>query len=256
MTDSATATRVNRPAWVDLSSTDAEGSRKFYGDLFGWNVEVNEDPQYGGYALAKVNGTDVAGIGPAQTPGMPTVWNLYIGTTDAAALGDKVAAAGGTVVAPAFDVGDQGRMAVFQDPTGAYISAWQPSAMFQFLSDHVNSFGWGELNTRDVDKAKAFYQQVFGWTTRESETGGANYNEFLQNGESVLGALPMGDMFPPEVPSYWAIYFYVDDVDAKFQKALSLGGREMVAPQDFPGGRFAIVSDPLGGSFGLLKMRG
>ncbi len=56
------------------------------------------------------------------------------------------------------------------------------------------------------------------------------------------------------MPSYWQIHFNVDDVDSAFQKALDLGGREMVAPMDFPDGRFAIATDPQGASFGLLKM--
>jgi hypothetical protein len=50
------------------------------------------------------------------------------------------------------------------------------------------------------------------------------------------------------------VYFMADDVDAAYQKALDLGAREMVSPQDFPGGRFAIVSDPQGASFGILSM--
>ena len=37
-------------------------------------------------------------------------------------------------------------------------------------------------------------------------------------------------------------------------RALDLGGQEMLAPQEFPGGRFAIVTGPEGASFGLLKM--
>lgn len=36
---------------------------------------------------------------------------------------------------------------------------------------------------------------------------------------------------------------------------VELGARELVEPQDFPGGRFAIVMDPQGASFGLLKTR-
>jgi hypothetical protein len=64
----------------------------------------------------------------------------------------------------------------------------------------------------------------------------------------------MNERIPAGVPSYWQIYFIVDDVDRAFQKTLDLGGREMVAPQEFPGGRFAIVTDPQGASFGLLKM--
>jgi hypothetical protein len=48
-------------------------------------------------------------------------------------------------------------------------------------------------------------------------------------------------------------YFAVDDVDRMFQAAIGLGAREMVAPHDYPGGRFAIVADPEGASFGLLR---
>jgi len=61
---------------------------------------------------------------------------------------------------------------------------------------------------------------------------------------------------PAEVPSYWSVYFKVDDVDATFQKAIELGAKEMVAPQDYPGGRFAIVSDPQGAMFALYKSGG
>ena len=48
------ATTQNAPAWVDLASADAAASREFYGSLFGWEIEVNPDPQYGGYGLAKI----------------------------------------------------------------------------------------------------------------------------------------------------------------------------------------------------------
>jgi predicted enzyme related to lactoylglutathione lyase len=63
----------------------------------------------------------------------------------------------------------------------------------------------------------------------------------------------MNPMIPAEVPSYWQVYFAVDDVDRAFKKAIDAGARELQAPQDFPGGRFAIVSDPQGASVGLLK---
>ncbi len=42
-----------KPIWVDLSSGDRAGSRAFYSRLFGWQVDVNPDPQYGGYAVAR-----------------------------------------------------------------------------------------------------------------------------------------------------------------------------------------------------------
>lgn len=252
----ATATKlVNRAAWVELPSPDPEASRAFYSGLFGWKIEVSPDPQYGGYAMAKVGDKDAAGIGPQQSPGTPPAWGIYIGTDDADELSRKVQAAGGTVIAPAFDVGDQGRMAVFQDPSGAFISGWQGASMGDFETDAPNAFGWAELNARGIDKAIPFYEQVFGWTakTTDAAEGAPAYTEFQIDGHSVAGAMEMNPMVPAEVPSYWMPYFSVDDVDAAFRKAIELGAQEMLAPDDFPGGRFAIVSDPQGAAFGLLK---
>jgi uncharacterized protein len=245
---------ANKPAWVDLASADAAASRDFYTKLFGWQVEVNPDPQYGGYGLAKLDGGDAAGIGPKMDPNAPTAWNLYIGADDIDALAGRITDNGGTVVMAPFDVGDQGRMAVFQDPAGAFISSWEGTRMGGFQTDAPGSFAWAELNARGVDRALPFYTAVFGWSTRTSPMGEGQppYNEFLIGDQSVAGAWEMNPGVPAEVPSYWQIYFGVDDVDVAFRTALDLGAREMVAPQDFPGGRFAIVSDPQGASFGLL----
>ena len=246
---------TNKPAWVDLASDNAEASRDFYSKLFGWQVEVNPDPQYGGYGLAKLGGSDAAGIGPKQDPNAPTAWSLYIGTEDVDDLARRVTANGGSVAAPPFDVGDQGRMAVFIDPAGAFISAWQGTRMGGFQTDAPNSFGWAELNARGVDNALPFYTTVFGWTVKTSPMGEGqpDYNEFQIGDKSVAGAWEMNPMVPAEVPSYWQVYFAVDDVDAAFKKALELGGRELNAPMEYPGGKFAIVADPQGASFGLLK---
>lgn len=252
----AQATAItNKPAWVDLSSSDPEGSRAFYAKLFGWQIDVSPDPQYGGYARATIGGKDVAGIAPSQTPGQPTAWVLYIGTSDAEDLAKKVQSAGGTVVAAPFDVGDQGRMAVFQDPSGAFISAWQATSMGGFQTDAPNSYGWAELNARGIDTALSFYQEVFGWNAKTSEMGEGQppYTEFQVDGESIAGAMEMNSMVPAEVPSYWMVYFNVDDVDAAFRKATDAGAQEMLPPADFPGGRFAILSDPQGAVFGLLR---
>ena len=111
----------SKPAWVELATDDPAASREFYSRLLGWDLVVSDDPQYGGYAMARLSDgeADVAGITAKMMPEAPTAWSLYIGTDDAAALCEAVKNAGGTVLAPAFDVGDMGRMAVFADPTGA-----------------------------------------------------------------------------------------------------------------------------------------
>jgi predicted enzyme related to lactoylglutathione lyase len=246
---------ANKPAWVDLASDDAQASRAFYARLFGWRVDVNPDPLYGGYAIAKLGDMDVAGIGPTQSPGAPSAWNFYIGTDDVDELARRVPSAGGTVAVQPYAVGDQGKSAVFQDPSGAYISSWQGTRMGGFQTEGANAFGWAELNARGVGQAVPFYTKLFGWTTKTSEMGEGQppYTEFQLDGQSIAGAWDMNPMVPAEVPSYWQVYFSVDDVDGAFRKALDAGAREMLPPQDFPGGRFAIVSDPQGASFGLLK---
>jgi predicted enzyme related to lactoylglutathione lyase len=254
----AGTTIANKPVWVDLSSSDPAAAREFYSKLFGWQVEVAPDPQYGGYAMAKVGGKDVAGIGPKQMEQAPTAWTLYIGTQDVEETARTVQAAGGTVIAPPFDVGDQGRMAVFQDPSGAFIAAWQPRAMDSpFPTGAPNTFGWGELNARGIEKAIPFYEAVFGWTTKTSEMGEGQppYTEFQVDGQSIAGGMEMNPMVPAEVPSYWTVYFAVDDVDRSFKDATQAGGQEILAPRDFPGGRFAIIGDPQGAVFGVLKMQ-
>jgi uncharacterized protein len=254
MTQAATATR-NKPAWVDLATKDPTAARDYYGKLFGWQVDVNPDPQYGGYGRAQIDGQDVAGIGGTQSPDQPTTWSLYIGTDDADALAKRVEAAGGTVAGAPFDVGDQGRMAVFRDPTGAFISTWQATRMGGFQAQDRNAYAWAELTARSVDDAIPFYTKVFGWTTRRSEMADApDYTEFLVGDESIAGAWEMNPNMPAGAPNFWLVYFGVDDVDAAAKKAVELGGQQVTPPQDFPGGRFSIVTDPQGGTFGLLRL--
>ena len=129
----ATAAIINKPAWIDLSTKDPEWSRDFYAKVFGWQVEVNQDPQYGGYAHCQDRRPRRRRDRPdpdARTPRPPgTSTSAPMTSTD---LAKRVKAAGGTVVAAPFDVGDQGSMAVFQDPSGAFISGWQGTRMGGF----------------------------------------------------------------------------------------------------------------------------
>jgi predicted enzyme related to lactoylglutathione lyase len=249
-------TTIHRPIWVDNASRDPAASRAFYGGLFGWQLEISDDPQYGGYATATVDGKDVAGFGTQQDPNMPaSVWNLYIGTEDAAATAAAATAAGGTVVVAPFPIGTMGSMAFIADPTGAVFGLWQATDMSGFQHQGTNGFGWAELNARGVERAIPFYESTFGWTHRRSDMGGGRmYTEFLDGETSLLGAWEMTPQVPPQVPSYWMVYFTVDDVTAMHATAVAAGATSMMGTTEFPGGVFAILSDPQGGTFGLLQM--
>jgi predicted enzyme related to lactoylglutathione lyase len=247
-----------RPAWVDLSSDDPAASREFYAALFGWEIEVSDDPQYGGYAIAHLPGEveDVAGIGKKASPDGPAFWAMYIGTDDAAAASATVEAAGGTTIMPAFGVGDMGTLAVFQDPTGAFFSVWEPVGDGSFRAGEPGTFIWGELSARNIAKAHDFYPKVFGWDVATSPMGEGegDYTEFQIDGQSILGGLEMPAGVPAEVPSYWMVYFAVNDVEDAFKRAVAAGATGIVPAVDFPGGQFAIVADPQGAMFGVMRM--
>lgn len=247
---------ANAPIWLDLSAGDPEGARKFYSKVFGWKIEINPDPQYGGYSLAKLGGKDVAGIGPKQDPSGPTAWTVYVGSGDADETVKKTQAAGGKVVVEPMQVGPQGRMVIIQDPAGAFLGVWEPGEMKGAgVMRAENAFSWAELNARGIDKATPFYQKVFGWSIKTNDMGADQppYLEFQLKGESVGGGMEMNPMVPKEVPSYWMPYFGAKDVDKAHQRAKDAGAREMLPPQDFPGGRFSILSDPEGAAFGIMS---
>src|SRR5256885_13974626 len=105
---------ANKPTWVDLSTTDASAAREFYSKLFGWKIEVDPDPQYGGYGMAGAGGKRAAGIGPKMSPDAPAAGSVYIATADIGGLAKKGQAAGGKGEARRFAVGWSGRAGAFQ----------------------------------------------------------------------------------------------------------------------------------------------
>jgi predicted enzyme related to lactoylglutathione lyase len=244
------------PSWVDIG-TDVAAAKDFYCPLFGWEAADAGPPELtGGYGFFLKGGKMVAGYGPQQNPG-PPFWTTYVTVADADDVAKKVEAAGGTVVLAPMDVMDQGRMAVFQDAQGAFVSVWQPgSHKGAQLVNEPGAFCWNELNTRDVEGSKAFYSAVFGWDGVTHEGGPMPYTEFQLAGQSIAGMMQMPPMIPAEVPPHWLVYIAVDDTDVTVDRAQQLGGAVRMPPMDIPTGRFAILADPQGATLGVIRLAG
>ncbi len=252
---SRTSYAPGTPAWVDIG-TDVEAAKVFYGELFGWAAaEMGPPEETGGYGFFLKDDKMVAGYGPQQNPG-PPAWSTYIWVTDADDTAAKVTAAGGAVVVAPMDVMAAGRMAVFTDPEGAFISVWQPGEHHGAeLVNEPGSVCWNELSTRDVDGAKQFYGAVFGWDSVTHTDGPFPYTEAKVGASNVAGMMPMMPMIPAEVPAHWLTYFAVDDADAVVEQAKRLGGAmRMPMVLDLPVGRVAILIDPQGASFGVIAL--
>jgi predicted enzyme related to lactoylglutathione lyase len=154
-----------------------------------------------------------------------------------------------------FDVLGAGRMAVFADPTGAVLSVWQP--LRHPGAGVVNEPGalcWNELTTRDVEAATRFYEAAFGWRGETTEYGSTTYTEWKLGERAIGGMIRMNDEWPADVPAHWMVYFAVEDADAAATKVEELGGTVPVAPTDTPAGRFAVVNDPQGALFSIIRL--
>ncbi|HYW87766.1 MAG TPA: VOC family protein [Chloroflexota bacterium] len=242
------------PMWVDMSASDLEGAVRFYTELFGWQPE-DLGEEAGHYTMMRKDGKMAAAVGPQMNPQAPPSWTSYVATTDAAASAQKAKDAGGQVVMEPFDVMQAGKMAGFLDPAGAFICVWQPGQhQGAEIVNAPGGFTWNELQTRDAEAAKQFYPKTFGWGIKENAYEGGTYIEWTVNGKSIAGCMQMGDNFPPNVPSHWLVYFAVDDADAAVSKIQQLGGRVMMGPMDSPAGRFAVVADPQGAAFAVIKL--
>jgi uncharacterized protein len=126
--------------------------------------------------------------------------------------------------------------------------------MDERLKKH-GAISWSELLTSDVDAAKSFYGQLFGWTYEDAPVDDKTYTLVQVNGEEVAGIMHT----PPDagqMPPAWGVYVTVDDVDAAAQKAVALGGKVYLPPQDIPEvGRFCVIGDPQGASISLITYR-
>ena len=240
------------PNWVDLQTTDQPAAQRFYTGLFGWDYDEQPMPDGPVYAMGTIRGRHVAAIAPMPPggEGMPPHWNSYVSVSDVDAITGRVAGAGGTVLMEPFDVMDAGRMSVVLDPTGAPINIWQAkNNIGAQVVNEAGAFTWSELSTSDVDRAAGFYAKVFGWDAQKFPE--MDYTVFNNGGQGIAGAMKS----PAEgMPSYWLVYFAVDDTDATVAKARDLGANVMVEPTDIPEvGRFAMLADPQGAAFGVIK---
>ena len=267
------------PCWADTSQPDPAKGAEFYSALFGWETQdVMPEDAGGNYFTGRIRGRDVAAIGsiPEGAPPM-AMWNTYIWVDSVDETAKKVTEAGGSIAMAPFNVMEAGRMAVCLDPEGAAFCLWE--AKEHKGSGVVNEHGsvnFNDLNTRDLESAKAFYGEVFGWKWLDMGGGyggwmlpgycdhlEATVNPGMRAGMKEMGA-PEGfeDVVAslgtigddePDTPAHWGVTFAVDDAGAIAEKAVELGGTVLMPPFDAPWVRMTVIVDPQGATFTASK---
>jgi predicted enzyme related to lactoylglutathione lyase len=115
------------------------------------------------------------------------------------------------------------------------------------MSHLTGKFVWFEHASNDVEKARRFYEPLFGWQVQDMPLGDAQYPMIMNAGEGIGGYTPSQDS-----AARWVSYVSVPDVDQAYKAALAAGAKSESEPQDYgPVGRGAAIVDPTGARISL-----
>ncbi|MFN4296262.1 MAG: VOC family protein [Brevundimonas sp.] len=104
--------------------------------------------------------------------------------------------------------------------------------------------GYFTIDTPDIDRARAFYGALFGWTFDEASSH-ETYAHVADAG------VPFG-FVKGERRDFSHLYFQVEDIDAVCARVTDLGG-QCAVPADSRSGKSVTASDDQGVSFGLWQ---
>lgn len=246
--------------WSDLSTTDPEAAKRFYGDLFGWQADDMPAGEGMTYTMLRVDGDNVAALAAQQeaqrAQGVPPFWLSYVTVESAEESAARAKELGASVHVEAFDVLEAGRMAVVADPAGAFFALWEPRR--HIGAARVNDPGcltWNELATSDPSEAERFYAGLFGWDFEEIDTaGGPRYWLIHHDGAAErrnggMRQLREGEPTPPS----WLPYFTVESADAAAERTAALGGVSLMTMDVTENSRIAALLDPQGAAFAVFQ---
>jgi uncharacterized protein len=241
-------------SYVELATTDAGGAKEFYSGLFGWETHDQQVGDDMTYTMCLLGGKVAAALYQSTQSPHPA-WLSYVTVEDADATVAKAKDLGANVISEPFDVMTFGRMAVLQDPTGAVFAIWQPreSIGAQVVND-PGALTMNQINASEVEKAKGFYDRLFGWRFEQVAQGEQEFWS-IYNGDRLNGGMmPLPDQQAQAgVPSHWLAYFTTADLDGSVAKIGESGGSVVVPPMPIPAGRIAVAQDPQGATFALFE---
>ncbi|MER6100381.1 VOC family protein [Streptomyces sp. NPDC001728] len=119
----------NTLLWVELHVHDPEAVLGFYRGLFGWRWAEMETPgmTYRVVSTAEGDQQDASFGGAAELQSDTPRWIPYFAVKDADAMAAAAQGNGGSVLMPAADIPDVGRIAWLADPFGAPFAVLKPA---------------------------------------------------------------------------------------------------------------------------------
>ncbi len=101
---------------------------------------------------------------------------------------------------------------------------------------------WIDLFSSEADVARAFYGELFGWTSESAGEEYGGYVTFAKDGAPVAGC--MANDGQSGAPDAWTVYLATDDAKATTDAAENNGGQVLLPAMDIMDlGRMAMVAD-------------
>ena len=246
---------VGEFCWFNILTSRPAEARAFFGEILGWTA--SEIPGMGHTVLA--GGRPIGGLfdldGPMTPKGSSAVVALMVKVKNADAACEQVTALGGRVLRPAFDIGNNLRMAVCADPDGSKFDLWESKSGegTDVDSRTPGAPSWYELITTNTERATAFYSALLGWKPRIVPMPGGNYTTFLLGETMVAGMLQITANMVGIEP-HWRPYFTVKDANETVRRATALGATVKMPMRSAEGvGAFGALTSPQGLTFHIVE---
>jgi predicted enzyme related to lactoylglutathione lyase len=237
----------NNIGWMELTTKDAAGFQKFYGELFGWSFQPFQDD----YFMYQTPKGVMGGVRINPPEGSPNC-TYFIGVKDLDATMASIEAAGGKIVVPKEKVGEWGYIAFFKDRNDVIVGLsdmvmpidYHPDPMVSQSGLVPGSYVAVEVYGGDLASTKEFYGGLFGWSMLETMPQYMMFNTGMGLGGVFQGHTPQAHVMP---------YVWVEDVSATLDKIVAAGGQKLGEPMAMPGTPvFGYFLDPYGNGMGLM----
>lgn len=244
--------------WYELLTADAAQAKAFYDPVIGWDIEATANNPMN-YRMIRTPSGHAGGVmeitANMREHGARPTWLGYVGVDDVDATVAKAEGLGAKALMPAFDVPGVGRLAMIADPQGIPLYVMRGAtdeASSAFSPDQPGHAAWNELSTSDLEAAKSFYPELFGWTLGDvMPMGEMGDYQFIEHGGRMIGA--MMKVQSSGHPS-WNYCFRTDSVDRGLEAIKSGGGTVTYGPAEVPGGdRVVQALDREGSAFMIVS---
>lgn len=249
--------------WYELMTGDAEAAKDFYDAVVGWSIGEPVPEAHGYRMIGRSDGGFAGGVlsisDDMRAHGARPGWLGYIHVDDVDEAVRRIERAGGKTWMPPTDIAMAGRVALVTDPQAAPFYVMTPTPPPDnpdaesdvFAADAVQRCGWNELQTSDVDAARRFYREQFGWGSDEFMDMGelGQYRFFDRAGQRIGALFNASNGQPP----HWRYYFRVPSIAVARRAAEDKGGTIHMGPHQVPGGDWIVIgSDPQAAEFALV----